>query len=184
MNTEHPGLPTIARNYWRQYVYSVFGMTSLVVFTGAFGAVIILMFLPEAKWYFLLGAVSFVFHMAGLFIRDVRRDAWEPSQTTLSSASQILAIVILLGVVESTLLLIGTIGGYVINTVFELPVVIAALVAAYYPVLDIVLMRNDRYTPGALVFLIAILVIDAVINIHESVLSAIPLIGKPRRPQF
>lgn len=183
MSTEYPGLPSLARNYWRDYIYSVVGLTSIVAFTGAFGGIIVLLIIPEAKWFFVLTAVSFIFHMAGLYVRDIWMENYEPSQIALSSASHILAVVILLGVVASTILLIGTAGGYTLHTLLDTPAIIAGAVAAYYPVLDIGFMRRGRPTPGAITFVMVMTVIDAVLNIHESVIDTLPLIGSRRKPQ-
>lgn len=183
MSTQYPGLPTVARNYWRMYFYAIFGMGSLVIFTGAIAAVIILVVLPSAKWYVAIAALSLIIHMAALFVRDIWIGAYEPSQTTFSSAVQIIAIVTMVGVVNASMLLIGTLGGYALETLLGLPAICALAIAAYYPILDIVLIRRGLYTPGAIIWLLVTTAISMVLDIHESVLEAVPLIGKRKRPQ-
>lgn len=179
----YPGLPTVARQYWQAYANTVVAIGLVLLFTGAAGALAILTFLPAAKWYFAIAAAGLIVHAAALFIRDVARGEYDPSQTTFSTASQLLVVVVLVGVFQSTILFFGAVSGYLLATTLGWPVIVAAGAAAYYPVLDLVLMRREWYTPGALAFVAVTLAAATLFNIHQSVLDAIPLVGKRRRPQ-
>lgn len=182
MSVEYSGLPSIARRYWNDYSYAVLAMATLILFTGAIGAVVILTFIPAAKWFFLIGSVSFVLHSAALFLRDVWTGEYEPSQTTFSSVTELLALVVILGTVFSTILLIGSAGSYLLAEVFAWPKIVGVALAAYYPVIEIILMRHYKYTPGSIVFVGAVLAVSAVVNIHQSIIDILPIIGNSHRP--
>lgn len=183
MSTGYSGLPAVARRYWRDFTYAFIGSITLVLFTGAFAAVVVLTLLPAAKWYFLIAVVSFVVHFAALFVKDVWTGEYDPSQSTMYTAAAFLALVMILGTTFSTMLLIGTIIGYFLSIVFGDLVIIGVATAAYYPVLEVLLIRQGVKTPGGLVFQGTALAIMTVINIHKSIAEALPVIGRQRRPQ-
>lgn len=183
MREEYPGLPNIARHFWRHYLISVAGFGTLLLFMGAISAIIVRTFLPEAIWYLVIAGLSYVLHTAALFISDLWNGDYDPSQTTFSSAPQVLGVIVVMGVVYSTILLIGTVGAFVLSTVFETGWIAAAGFAAYYPVLDTVLMRRKRLSPGAVAFLSVLFILGTVLDIHSTIVESFPVIGKRERPQ-
>lgn len=183
MSTHYPGLPSVARHFWSQYLSAVIAMTTMLVFTGAAGAVALLYLAPSGIYFFLLGVVSLILHSAALFVKDVWKGEYEPNQTTFASATALLSVIVILGVFLSTILLIGTAGSLLISGLLDMPTIVAAGVAAYYPVADLSLMRREITTPGALVFLGVVVVINAVFDIHRSVVESLPVIRRARRPR-
>lgn len=183
MSTRHPGFPAVAKRYWQAFLLVSLGCGALLVFTGAIAALVVLLFLPEAIWFFLLAAASLVLHTAALFVRDVRNDEYEPGQTAFSSPIVLLAFVVLVGVLLSTLLLVATAGAYVAVEIFDGPVLVAAGIAAYYPVVDVVLGRRGWWTPGTIAFAGTLVLVSALFDVHRSVIEALPVFGGGRHPQ-
>lgn len=183
MSAEYPGLPRVARGYWHDYLVAFIGLGVFFLFTGAVGALVVLAFFSEAVWLYLLGALSFILHLAGFTVKDVWKGDYEPTQTTFSSTIQLLVLVIISGTYQTTVLLIGTALGYAAFTILGLPVILAAAFAAYYPVIDVVLTRRISYTPGYLAMLLTVVTIDTVLNLHRSLIESIPVVGKRKRPQ-
>jgi len=183
MSAEYPGLPTVARKYWRDYLISAGAWALVTAFTGAAGALIVLVLLPEALWLYVVAAVSLGLHYAALFVTDVWRGEHEPNQTTFSSPVMLLALVIVVGVMMSAVLLFATWLGYVAETFLGAPAILAFGLAAYYPVADVLVMRRGFYTLGAVAILATVVVIDTVINLRQATLETLPVVGKRRRPQ-
>jgi len=138
--------------------------------------------LPGAEWYYALATVSFVVHIAATGTNDILKGDFEPSQTTYSSAKDVLAVVVVVGILVTTVLLIPTIASYVM-LVLDLPTLAAAVVAAYYPVGDLYLQRRGFWTPTSVAMFVTVAVMVEVVNIHQSVLEAVPVVGRHRRPQ-
>lgn len=182
MSTDYPGIPTVARRYWRDYTIAVSAAVLLLFFTGAVAAFAVNVLLPGSEWFLFISATGLVFHFAALFLKDVWRGEYEPEQTTYSSAGEMLALIIVVGTFLSTLLLIGTYGAHLIAYSLGMHPAIAAFVAAYYPVADILLMRRKHHTPGAIALIGSVLVINTAINIHHSVIEVLPVVGKRHRP--
>jgi hypothetical protein len=183
MSTEYPGLPRLARSYCRAYLASIGAWALFIAFTGAVGALLVLALVPEALWLYIIAAVSLVLHYAALFIKDVWQGEYEPGQTTFSSPVMILALVIVVGVMEATVLLLATGIGYIAGTYFGASTIVAFGIAAYYPVLDTVILRRGHYTPGGMAMMVSILVIDTVINLRQAAFDVLPVVGKRRRFQ-
>lgn len=183
MSTQYPGLPAVALRYWKRYMIATLGMAVTVLFAGAAGAVVVFALVPDAKWYLAFAVGALILHSAALYLRDLRHGEYDPSQTTFSSPIEILALFVLLGVLESTLLLIGTGLGYGLDNAFGAPFILAAIIGAYYPVVDVLLMRRGWKTPGVAVMIAVALLMSTVIDIHISISKALPIIGTRRRPQ-
>jgi hypothetical protein len=183
MSTEYPGLPSVARGFWYIYLLALAGGLTLLTFTAAIAAVVVLIFTPEAGWFLLIASVGYLLHSAVLLVNDIRTGEYEPSQASYSSAKEIMAVILLVGVYQSTVLLIGTGGAFLIESTLAWPAVVAVAVAAYYPVADLLLMRQGVKTPGAIAFLAVLIAVDAILNIHQSTVNVLPVIGKRRRPQ-
>lgn len=181
MSTQYAGLPAVARRFWRAFSIAFVGMSALLIFTGALAAVVVLVALPEAIWYLLIGGVVYVLHTAGMFINDVRSGEYEPSQASHSTATELLTMIIIVGAYQSTILLIGTGVGYMAETLPGVPVIFAAVIAAYYPVIDTVLLRRGWRSPGALVAGSVLRIASAILDIRDTVMVAIPVIGPRRR---
>ena len=79
-----------------------------------------------------------------MFYRDVRVGNYEPSQTSISSPADLSAIGISLGMFQSTIPLIGAIGGYLVAGPLNGPAIATAAVVLYYPVVDLVLIRQGE----------------------------------------
>lgn len=183
MSKRYPGFPAVAKRYWQAFLMVSLGGGALLVFTGAIAALIVLVFLPEAVWFFVLAAVSLVLHAAALFIRDVQNDEYEPEQTTFSSPILLFAFVVLVGVLLTTLLLVATAGAYIASEIFEAPVLVAAGIAAYYPVVDVALGRRGWWTPATIAFVCTLVVVSTIFDIHRSIIEALPVFGRGRHPQ-
>ena len=183
MSTQYPGLPTVATQYWRQYTKATAGIGAMVLFTGALGALSVFTLVPDAKWFLVFAIVGIIVHTAALSLRDLRRGEYDPSQTTFSTSAEVVAGFILLGVYESTLLIIGTGLAYWLSATIGVPFIFAAAVAAYYPIADVLLIRREQKTPGYLAMLVVALLMGTMVNIHISISEALPVIGKRRRPQ-
>lgn len=183
MSTQYPGYPALARSYWRVFLKATVGLSMVLAFTGALAGLIVLVFLPETLWFFILAAASFVLHGAALFIRDVHRNEYEPDQTSFSSPVILLAMIVLIGVLVSTLLLIASAGAYAVYVLLGWPAIVAAGVAAYYPVVDLVLMRNGRWTPAHIVFICTLVILSTLLNVHSSLMRGLPVLGRQKRPQ-
>lgn len=183
MSAEYPGFPAVAKQYWRDYALATLGFAISLVFTGAVGALAIVTLLPAATGFFVLAAVSLVLHWGALFIRDVYSGEYEPNQTTFSSTTALFATIVIIGVFETVLLLIASVGGYAVSELLGGPALVAGAVAAYYPVSDIVLATRGWKTPGKIAAIATFLVVNTVLNIHRSVVDVIPIFGTRRRPQ-
>lgn len=183
MSTEYPGIPTVTKRYWQTYMTAAIGLGISYTFLGSLAGIITLTLLPGASWLFVFALGTFILHTAALFVKDVREGDFDPSQSTFSSKAEYLAMTILWGSVETTLLLVGTVAGYALITLGGAPFALGVLVAAYYPVVDIVLMRRGWYTVGAVVAIIVVAAIDMVVDIHRSWITSLPVIGTRRRPQ-
>lgn len=183
MSVTYPGLPVVARRFWRAYLLWSVSMLAVTAITGAIGGVLVLWFLPNATGYLVLAGVFFGLHMGALAIRDIRAEEYDASQATFSSAKELIAIVIVLGAWVSTLLLIGTIVAYILEARFGAPIIVTVLVAAYYPVLELLLTRRGWRTPGVIAINGTIIGINTIVDIHQSVVDTMPVIWKRRRPQ-
>jgi len=185
MSPEYPGLSATARRFWSSFIRAAVGMGLFLVFTGAIGALLVFVFLPDVLWLFLIAAGSFALHSGGLYIRDVNRGQYDPGQTEFTSWLYLFAVVVVLGFMESTVLLLGTAGAYAIIEYTTLPLFAAIGVAIYYPVVDVLLSRRGVWTPGAVVMLLSSHAVATVLNFRRSVLNSLPIYGKNRkkRPQ-
>lgn len=182
MSNEYAGLPAVAREYWRDYFVAFTGTFTLLLFTGSVTAVLVISFQPEAIWYFIIASTSFVLHFSALFLRDVWVGDYEPSQTTYSSARDLLAAISVIGTWFTVILLIATYGGYLSANLFDIPFLLTAGFSAYYAVVDTLLIRRGLYTPGAVTLLVTIILMNTAVNIHRSVIDALPVIGKRQGP--
>lgn len=183
MRRQFPGFPAAAKRYWYLFSVASLGIGALVTFTGAIAGLIVLAFLPEAIWFFALAAVSLVFHSAAFATRIIGDGAYDPDQTTFSSPVTLLATVVLLGAVTSTLLLIATSGAYVAREVLGWSPLAGAVIAAYYPVLDVALERRGWWTPASIVYVCILIFLSTVLNVHRSVIESFPVFYSQRRPQ-
>lgn len=181
MSTRYPGFPAVAKRYWQSFLLASLGIGMFLTFTGAIAAVVVLVFLPDAAWFFSLAVVSLVLHSAAFFVRDVQRGEYEPEQTTFSSPILLLAVVVLVGVLVSTLLLVATGGAYIVHEIIGGPLLVAAGIAAYYPVVDVALTRRGWWTPAAVAYVGTAVLVSALLNIHRSVIDALPVFGMRRQ---
>lgn len=184
MSTEYAGLPAVARRFWYVYSLAVISGITMLIFTGAIAAVIVLLVAPDAVTFFLIASVSYILHNAALFVTDLRTGDFEPSQSSLSmTPKELLALIIVMGTYQSTTLLVATSGALAFQSVLGIPAAFAAVAAAYYPVADLVLMRRGWPTPGEITVRIVIALVDAILNIRELAVGSLPVIGKRRRAQ-
>ena len=183
MSTEYAGIPTVARRFWYVYSLAVISGVASFIFTGSFAAVLVLLFAPDAASLFLVASVSYILHSAALFVSDIRTGDYEPSQSSYSTPKELLAIIVVMGTYQSTVLLIGVGGGMLAQSMLGTSTAIATVIAAYYPVADMVLMRRGWMTPGSIAALVVVMIVDTLINIHKSVVDTIPVIGRNRRLQ-
>lgn len=154
-----------------------------MAFTGAIGALIVLAVVPEAIWLYVIAAASYILHSAALIVKNVREGDYDPGQMTFSSPVHLLAVVFVVGVFESTILLVATGLAYGLHVVLAAPMLLVLAVAVYYPVADLAALRRGIYTPGILAMIATVLVIDTVITLRQAVLESPPVVGKRRRPQ-
>jgi hypothetical protein len=180
--SQYSGIPHVARRYWQDYFSAALAMAAVLVFTGSVGAVVVYTFLPEGVDFFLLSAISLTLHSAGMYLKDTWSDEYDPDQTQFSSSTQIFAMIVLVGVFESTLLLISAVGAVAFTMIPQVPSIVPILFAAYYSVSDLILVRRGYRTPAAFVLIGAALVLQTVFNIHRATVDMLPVIGKRRRP--
>lgn len=183
MSANYPGLPAIAIRYWESYLKALFTFAVIIIIAGSFGGVIVFLAAPEAIDFYGIAGLVLAFHSAAFYIMDVWRGEYEPNQTQLATGTQIFAAIVALGVYLSGILLIATGIGTLIAASVRLPLIYAALVAAYYPVLDLTIMRRGWKTPGVALLVIVMVVVDSLFGLHESVADLMPVIGRRHRPQ-
>lgn len=181
MSNQYPGFPTVATHFWRDYLSSSVGMGLYVLMTGALGALVTMLVAPDFLLYYILGGVSLALHMTGMFISDVWKGRYDPSQTSFSSGIAQLLMFITLGVYTSSVLLIGT-AGLSFGQSLGLPALAGVLFVAYYPVADITAMRRGLYSPGGLMIIALTLVFSMLFNIRTDYLESLPIVGHRRRP--
>jgi len=182
MSNEYQGLAKVALQYWQAYIKGFLGLGTALIILGSAAATIVLLFLPEAKWYLALAWLSYIMHSTALFVKDVWRDEFEIGQTTYSSHAHLIAIIIVMGAMESMLLLMATAGAYAIQAYTAYPL-LAAGFAMYFAVADLLAQRRGIRSPGWAVGYSVAWLIVAVVDIHRAVLSEVPIIGSRRRPQ-
>lgn len=183
MSTQYPGFPRTAVRYWLDFWKASVGMIILLLITGALGALVVLMISPESVWLYAIAAAGFALNSAGIYVRDVREGDFDPDQTNFGSTVEFLALIVMLGAVESTVLFLGTATGVAIIEFTTLPVFAAILAAAFYPIIDLVLLRRGVPTPGALMMMAMAIVLGGVLNLHKSRFESLPVFGRKKRPQ-
>ena len=183
MNIEYDGLPTTARHYWSVFTKLTIGLLMFITFTGAVGAFLVFVVAPEFLWLFVLGAASVAIHVSALFIRDVHRGRADIDQTEFASWQSMFALVVVFGFVESTVLLVGTGTAILLVKVTGLPIFAAMVAAAYYPVVDILLIRRGVWTPGGVMMVLTITAVSTIMDFHDSLVHTMPIFGRNRRHQ-
>ncbi len=182
MSPQYVGLPTAARNYAASYFRALIPLGVVLAITGALGALIINFVYPEVFLFYGVAFASVSLHVSALYVRDVWGGDYEPSQTEFASGSQFLAVLIVLGISDSGLLVLGTLvaaGAVWMGA----PLGAAVAIAAYYPVIDLVLLRNGYWTPGAIITAAGAWAIVATMNVPNTLVGSLPVIGKGKRPQ-
>jgi len=172
----------VARAYWRYYTLAVIGLGLVTLFVGGVGGLLVTTMIPGYEWYYGLAAVSLILHISAVAVRDMLSGEYDPSQTTYSSGKQILALVVLIGFMFTAFLLIATAGAYLIVQQ-GLPVAVAAVFAAYYPIADNQLSQRGIWTPVDVIMVVLTELLVQVLNIRQSILDAVPIFRKRRRPQ-
>jgi hypothetical protein len=183
MSESYPGLPAVAKAYWKSYGYAAVGGGIATAFAGSFGALVAHLYVPAAVPFYGIAFVSLVIHVTAMYVHDLWRGEYEPEQMTWTTRGLIFALVIVVGTLFSGLLLGGAVLGAVADSVLSLPTVVAAALAAYYPVADVALMRRGLVTPGAALLLGVTLVAQVIFDIHGSVTDKMPVFGQRHRPQ-
>jgi hypothetical protein len=183
MSIQYNGLPTTALKYWSVFTKTTVGMLMFITFTGAVGAFLVFAVAPEFLWLFVLGAASVAIHVSALFTRDVHRGRADMDQTEFASWQSMFALVIVFGFVESTVLLAGTGTAILIVEVTSLPIFAAMVAAAYYPVVDILLIRRGVWTPGGVMMGLTFIAVSTIMDFHDSLVQTIPIFGGNRRHQ-
>jgi len=184
MSTRYPGLPKVAVAFWLRYPFVVFGVLIYIAFAGGLGAVGAFLIDPTVVALYAVGALSLSLHAAAMFLKDVRTEEYDPDQTNWTSGIQILLIMILMGTLYSTMLLIGASGAFIIAQYSGVSLELAAVFAAYYPVVDMSLMRRGHWTPSVVAFRIVAEIISLAFDIHNSLPDELPLVGKNLGPRF
>lgn len=180
MDSDHPGLPAIARLYWGQMTRFLVTIIMAFLFTGSVAALLIVLFEPEASPFFIVAAAAFVIHSAALMFVDVATGAYDPDQTEFASWAQLAAVLVVVGTVISTLMAIASFGGLLLSEELSGFSWVGWAFAAYYPVVDLLLVRNGYWTPGNVVSLIALTLVGVVLDIHYSLPESLPIFGGER----
>lgn len=183
MTQRYPGIPSLAKEFWADYTAALIGAGLLVLIAGSAGGLFISQLFPNALPFYTIAAVSLVIHFAAMFLKDVWAGEYEPSQSTWANPALIFAVIVILGVQISGILLISTGAALAIVYFTNLNPIIAVIVAAFYPVVDFALIRSEIMTPGLLLAVGALLIVEAVFNIRDTVAELIPVLGRRYRPQ-
>jgi len=183
MSQEYPGIPALAMVYWKGYVLSLIGAGIGVLIAGSVGALTVSQLFPSAFPLYAIAMVSVVVHLAAMYLYDVWAGDYDPEQATWTTPAQVFAMIVVLGFQISGMLLIATSLGLLTIVFAELSIVFAALLVAYYPVIDVAFQRKGYLTPGAVLFIVGVLGVEATFNIHETMAEFIPVVGKRYRPQ-
>lgn len=181
MSTEYPGIPRAAKDYFSSYLRVLIPFAIFVAVIGSLGAFIIALFYPDLIFFYATALVSICLHMSALYVRDVWSEEYDPGQAQFASGGQLLGIIAVIGVVGSFLLLLGT-GIAAAAAGLGVPILIATGLAAYYPVIDVILMRNNIRTPTWLIGYITVWFIIGSANMPGSLFDSLPVIGKRRPP--
>jgi hypothetical protein len=182
MSTEYVGIPTAARAYLGSYVRSVVALGIVISVTGALGALLVGFFSPTYMVFYTLAVGSVILHISAIYVRDVWDGSYDPGQTKFASGGQLLAVIALIGITNSAVFLLGTAiaaGAAWLGASF----LTAAVLAAYYPVIDIVLLRHGYWTPGFIIAFVTARVIVATLHVPTSLFDSLPVIGARRPPQ-
>jgi len=182
MGSKHSGIPTAARFYASSYIRATLSFAIVTAVSASLGALIIAFAIPEALSFYGIGVGSLILHSAAFYVKEVWTEEYEPSQTEFMSGSQILAYLGVIGIVESSLLLIGT-GLAIAATSVGSSFIVAAALVAYYPVMDMSLMSTKYRTPGGVVGHLAVAFLIAVMSLPKKPFNNLPIVGRWRPPQ-
>jgi hypothetical protein len=182
MSSEHSGIPTAARFYASSYIRVTLSFAIFTAFSASFGALIIAFTIPEALSFYAIGAGSFVLHSAALHVQDAWTAEHEPGQTEFTSRSQMLARLGVVGIVQYSLLFIGT-GLAVAATSLGGSFILAAALVAYYPVIDLLLARAGHWTPGNVVVYLTTAFLVAIMSLPKRSFNNLPVVGGRQPPQ-
>ena len=182
MGPQYVGLPTAAKNYALSYLraFLAFGMALLLL--SSLGALLLNVISPNAMVFYLIALASVTLHLSAIYVRDVWDGEYDPGQAEFASASQLLAHLLVFGISQSALYILGAFAG-VAAILSGLPFVAAAALAAYYPVVDVVLFRNGYWTPSGLIAWVATWFVFTVINVPSSLVDSLPVIWKRNQKQ-
>lgn len=184
MSAEYPGLPAVAKAYWTGFIRATISMVLLFVIVGSFAGLVVLSVRPGAMDYFILGATVLVFHLAAFALKDVWLGKYDPAQTEWSSWTLFIAVLILISVFLTTLMLISSFGAHYMASLGSEWATLAWVFAAYYPVVDLVLIRQGVITPGRLMMTGTAVVISLVFNLHSELVKSVPVIRSRRGSKF
>jgi hypothetical protein len=183
MSSEYPGFPTVVKLYWRHLTQAFAGVALAFVFMGSFTALLLSTTFSKALPFFWAAAASLIIHSTALGVKDVWTGQYDPNQTEFASWMQLVALYVISGIFISSLLLIASVGAALMPTALGAPPSLAWVFATYYPVADMVAMRNKIWTPGYTILLGTALLIGIVFDIHQSLLDSLPILGDRHRPQ-
>lgn len=180
MSSKYPGIPAAAKRFWKRYILGAIAAVLSVVFLGAVAAVVVVSLMPDMIWYLQVAAVSLMAHLAAFFVRDMKQGL-DPNQSSFTSMAEQLAAAVLTGSLITSQLLIAS-GLAMVALNFGMPTWAAVLVAAYYPIVDLVLLRQKVPTVGYFVLLAVAMCLAGIFNVHQSLVDSVPVLSRPKRP--
>lgn len=178
MTNEYPGLPAVARHLWVNLTAWLIGSTMPLVLVASFVAVLLIALDVPAIGYLVVAAGAFAVHSAAFMYKDVRDGDFDPSQTEFVSLIQGLIVLSIYSVAVSTLLIIGSVGAWALESYTGLPAMAVWGFAAYYPVADLAVARSGYVTPSGFVALALWKVSGSILDSPISPPDPIPLFGK------
>lgn len=184
MAKEYPNLKETAKEYWEDYTAALVSLSILFVFSGSGVVLILLQLYPSAVPLVTITVTSLIAHMSVLYVRDVWSGEYNPDQTKITSSRNLFAMMVVSITFAAVFISLGTAVGLVVTAVpIDIPY-LAAAAAAYYPVLDLLGLRRDLCTPGAIILFGISMVLASILNVQQAVFDSFPVIGNRRRPQF
>lgn len=122
--------------------------------------------------------------MSVLYVQDVWSGEYNPDQTEITSPKSFFAMMVVVIVFAVVFISLGTIAGLAVTIAAIDTPYLAAAVAAYYPVLDLLCMRQGRWTPGSVILSVSSILLASLLNVQRTIFDSFPVIGNRRRPQF
>ena len=183
MSTEFPGIPELARRFWVDYTRAVVGVLIVFLFTGSFGALVVFLIQPSATPYLFLASVSMILHLSTFILKDIWSGEIDTEQTEFSSLIYLIASIVVIGVLFSTLLTVASIGASVFAVYAPESVTLLAWgFAAYYPVAEMVLISKGHWTIARLLAFASLVMFGFILDIHRSQFDELPFIGGRHGP--